>query len=233
MYQIGICTEEAQALRLKEAFQKYKRTENVKLDVRIWRDMEELTEIIRNGKEFDVLFLRTFPGDQKAIKLGKLLREDYRNFHTQLIYLAEKECYSRELIQTIPFDFFMEESGKETAGELLSRVLLALKRSDEKFEFRFGKNYYFVPINEIIYLCSDIRRIHVKTLREEFEFNGLLRDVKRFLPKEFLVIHRSFIINKAHVLQYAYDSVRLSDGTTLSVSKTNRSKVKAFMMAGK
>ena len=233
MYRIGICAEEEEALHLEEAFQQYKQRENVKMNVQRWQSMDELTEYVQNGNEFEVLFLKTAPGDQKAIRLGKCLREELRNFRTQLIYLAEKECYSRELIQTIPFDFFVEGSGKETAEEILERALLVLKRSNEKFEFRFGKNYYSIPIRDIVYLCSDVRRIRVKTHQEEFEFNGLLRDVKKLLPKDFVVIHKSFIVNKDHVLQHSYDNVRMTDGTTLSISKTYRSKARTFLMAGR
>ena len=233
MYRIGICTEKEEAARLEAAFSHLEGEDGIKLQISTWQSMEELTEVIRVGRDFDVLFLRTSEGDRRAIALGKLLREEQRNFHVQLIYLADTECYSRELIQTIPLDFFIEKSGKETAEEILRRAIGVIKKSKERFEFRFGKNYYSIPLRDIIYVCSDVRRIRVKTAMKEFEFNGLLRDVKELLPKDFLVIHKSFIVNKEHVLHYTYETVSMSDGTILSVSKINRSRVKACLMAGR
>ncbi|MCR5461260.1 MAG: LytTR family transcriptional regulator DNA-binding domain-containing protein [Acetatifactor sp.] len=86
---------------------------------------------------------------------------------------------------------------------------------------------------DVLYMCSDLRRIHVKTTRGNYEFNGLLRDLKKTLPKDFLVIHKSFIVNREHVLYFTYEKVTLSDGTILSISKANRSRAKSMLMSGR
>lgn len=229
MVRIGICAGKTETLLVEEACRRLVKRMRVRLTIQKWEDVKALEERIRGGMEFDVLFLNLPSADQDVISLGKCLREELRNFQTQLIYLAEKECYSRALIQTIPLDFYLKGSGVERMEEILQRAMIVLKRAEQRFEFRFRKNYYSIPFRDIIYLCSDVRRIRVKTILEEFEFNGLLRDVKNLLPKDFLVIHKSFIINKAHVLRYDFETVRLSDGTTLSISKTNRSMVKACL----
>ena len=233
MYRIGIWGETGEIKRLEEAFRRFSRRENVRLSIKTGQALEQLKEEIQGGQEYDVLFLRILPGDLRAIQLGRRLREEKRNFHTQLIYLAEREFYSRELIKTLPLDFYVEEEGKETAEELLKRAISVIKKSSGRFEFRLGRNYYSLPLKDILYFCSDLRRIKVKTPIDVFEFNGLLREVKERLPGEFLVIHKSFIINRNHVLQYNGEMVTLTDGTTLSISKTNRNAVKAFLMAGR
>ena len=229
MVRIGVCAGKTDTQLVEEACRRLGKRMRVRLTVQKWEDVKELEERIRGGMEFDILFLNLASGDQEMINLGRCLREELRNFQTQLIYLAEKECYSRPLIQTIPLDFYIEGSGVDRMEEILQRALIVLRRAEQRFEFKFRKNYYSIPFRDIVYLCSDVRRIRVKTALEEFEFNGLLRDVKNLLPKDFLVIHKSFIINKAHVLRYDFETVRLSDGTTLSISKTNRSMVKSCL----
>ncbi|MBR6477729.1 MAG: LytTR family transcriptional regulator [Lachnospiraceae bacterium] len=232
MYHIGIYGENAEAERLKQTLRTFGKKEGEKLAIEIWSSLEELTNIIKKGKEIDVIFLRLDP-EGSAIRFGKFLREERRNFQTQLIYMAEKECYTREIIQTLPLDFYLEKNGKETAGQLLRRAIAVIKQAGEKFEFRFGRNYYSIPIEDILYVCSDLRRLRVKTLLGEFEFNGLLRDLISRLPKDFLVIHKSFVVNGCHVRQFNNETVLLSDGTQLAISKTNRTKVKSFLTKGR
>lgn len=233
MYRIGICANMEEAKKLEEACRKYGERQNLALDSETWFSADALTEEIRRGREFEVLFVEITDAEDSAIGLGKCLREEQRNFKTQLIYLANRECYSRALIQTMPFDFLLTGNSMEAVEDILDRVFLTLRRAAEKFEFKFGKNYFSIPTEDIVYVCSDLRRVRVKTKEEEFEFNGLLRDVIAGMPKDFIVIHKSFIINKTHVISYAYETVKLSDGTILSISKTNRSRVKKCMMAGR
>ena len=232
MYHIGICGEVAEDL-FPQGLSWLELKDNVKLVTREWTTCETLMEELTKGRELDVLFMNLDAVKTEGIRTGKWIREELKDQRVHIIYRSDRECFSREMIQTMPFDYLTRGRSGGDAENALERAILSLKRGKENFEFKYGRNYYSVPFRDIVYVCSDRRRVRVKTEAEEFEFNGLLRDVKEFLPKEFLVIHKSFIINRDRVLHYTYETVRLSDGTTLPISKVNRSRVKAALTSGR
>lgn len=96
----------------------------------------------------------------------------------------------------------------------------------EKFEFQRGHDFYYIPFGDILYVSSEGRKIKVFTTHGEQEFYGKLRDVSKRLSGSFLNIHNSYIVNPEYVTHYSYDSVELTDGTILPISKANRKQVR-------
>ena len=232
MYRIGIC--EVKALEILElGIRQHAEKENLKLEMHAWNTVEDLMDDLFAGMELDVLFLGMSGGNMLQILSGKKIREELGHLEMRLIYVSGSECYTKELIQSMPFDFLLYGFDVEEAVNVIRRAIESIRKNKRNLEFQFGKTYYSIPFRDILYLCSDLRRIRVKTEHAEYEFNGMLRDLKQDLPKGFLVIHKSFIINKEHVRQFTYENVKLTDGTVLSISKVNRSRVKAYLMAGR
>ena len=58
------------------------------------------------------------------------------------------------------------------------------------------------------------------------EFYGKLKNVMEELPDDFMMIHQSYIVNQLYVSEYAYDCVKMSDGTVLSISKPYRKEIR-------
>lgn len=92
-----------------------------------------------------------------------------------------------------------------------------------------------MPTKDIAYLMSMDKKIRLVTKNGEEEFYGKLKSVLDRLPADFVMIHQSYIINQLYVSEYSYDSVKMSDGTVLNISKpyrkTSRSKIKQHRRA--
>ena len=101
-----------------------------------------------------------------------------------------------------------------------------MKHKNEKFEFRQGKDYYYVPMGDIVYFGSEGRKVKIVTLKETFEFYGRLKEVAKRLPEDFIIIHKSYIVNKEYIFRYAYEMVELMNGTILTISPANRKRVR-------
>ena len=141
-------------------------------------------------------------------------------------HLEEKRLdHSKELVQNIPVDFFVDLDGRELAKEILRRALKFIKQEDERFEFHKGKKHYSIPYKDILFFCSDKRSVRVITKAGEFEYCGTMKELMDKLPRDFIIIHKSYVVNVVHLIEYSCENVCLSDGTRLPVSKPNRSKV--------
>ena len=79
------------------------------------------------------------------------------------------------------------------------------------------------------------KKIRLMTKNGEEDFYGKLKNILGKLPADFVMIHQSYIINQQYVSEYSYESVKMSDGTILSISKpyrkTIRSKIKQYRRA--
>ena len=92
-----------------------------------------------------------------------------------------------------------------------------------------------MPTRDIAYFMSMDKKIRVVTKDGEEEFYGKLKGILEKLPTDFVMIHQSYIINQLYVSEYSYDSVKMSNGAVLSISKpyrkTTRSKIKQYWKA--
>ena len=165
-----------------------------------------------------------------GIALAKKLREREDCERMQLVFIAPQKAFYEGLIQTRPLDLLLEPLTRERVHEVLRRTVPIVKDKEKRLTFQRGRNSYFLPFQDILYVCSDKRRILIKAVRGEFEFNGRLKDVILKLPEEFLAIHRSYIINKNHVLRYEYEYLEMMDGTVFSISRPNRKMVRRILL---
>ena len=65
---------------------------------------------------------------------------------------------------------------------------------------------------------------------EEREFYGKLKDVADGLPQEFIIIHKSYVVNREYIARYTYEAVEMTDGTVLNISKANRKQVREIIL---
>ncbi|MBE5862932.1 MAG: hypothetical protein E7295_08790 [Lachnospiraceae bacterium] len=228
MFRIGICDVSARNI-LEEGVRRYFKRENLRCEITIWETIDEMMDALLAGKELEVLFLGIQSEGMLELESAKRIRDELREIQMRLIYVSNADSFSKELIQTMPFDALTNGFSIKDTETVMERAVSSFHREQEYFKFRFGKNYYSIPVDDILYLCSDVRRIRVKTRQQEYEFNGLLKEVKEKLPRRFLSIHRSFVINREHVMQFTSEMVRLTDGTILSISKPYRNLARACL----
>ena len=107
-----------------------------------------------------------------------------------------------------------------------------IERNSEKFEFQNGRDYYYISFGNIIYFESKGRKIKLVAEGAEKEFYGAIKELEKKLPKDFLPIHQSYVINRNHVVRYAYETVEMDNGTILSISKAYRVKVRERLLKG-
>ena len=84
-----------------------------------------------------------------------------------------------------------------------------------------------IPIKEIIYFESEGKKVRMITEKESYEFYSKLSDVEQQLgSRDFIFIHKSFLINFSFVIEYEYESVKMSDQNVLSISQRYRKQVR-------
>ena len=135
-----------------------------------------------------------------------------------------------ELFQVHPFHFLMKPIQRETLFSCLGEYLRLYSKKDI-FEQTNKNVKKRKPIEQIQYFESNGRKITVYCSNESHEFYGKLSDLSEMkILKNFLMIHKSFYINIAHISSYSYDSLTIDDCRELPISKPNRKEVRRAIL---
>lgn len=227
MYKIWICDDgENICTSIENMLKQYARKRELPIDVSIWYSGEGLKDYLEKGDYPDILFLDVEMVGMTGIEVGGYIRNQLDNMETQIVYISEKISYAQQLFKTQPLDFLVKPISQPQIDDVIDMAVRVIKKRDKRFEFRQGKDYYYVPMREIVYLGSEGRKVKVVTSKETFEYYGRLKEAAKLLSEDFITIHYSYIINREHVFRYTYEFVELLNGTILSISPANRKFVR-------
>lgn len=110
-----------------------------------------------------------------------------------------------------------------------------LKR--DQLQFLTGKKddeWFPVPVERVTYIESLHKKTWFYTAGDQFNISFTLKDLRLRLPRFFLRIHRSYIINMNSIEKISRDFssnlvITLTDGTELPVSQTYLNEVRAIL----
>lgn len=227
MYNIGICDDGKNVCTsIENMLLQYAQEKNIQVDTNVWYTGESLRDYLVSGGYLDILFLDIELFKMTGIEVGNYIRNQLDNMGLQIVYISGKASYAQQLFKTQPLDFLVKPITQEQITEVMDMMLKIVKNRNERFEFQQGKEHYYIPMGDIVYLGSEGRKVKVVTMKSAFEFYGKLKEVAKCLSEDFIMIHQSYIINKEYVFRYTYEMVELIDGTILTISLANRKLVR-------
>ncbi|MCM1190196.1 MAG: LytTR family DNA-binding domain-containing protein [bacterium] len=227
MYNIGICDDgENICASIENMLIQCAKEMNIQMDTNIWYTGEGLKDYLEKGNPLDILFLDIELFQMTGIEVGSYIRNQLDDMGMQIIYISGKASYAQQLFKTQPLDFLVKPISQSQIKEVLEMALRVMKKKKERFEFQQGKDYYYVPMGDIVYFGSEGRKVKIVTPKETFEFYGKLKEAAKQLTDDFIVIHKSYIVNKEYIFRYTYEMVELVNGTILTISPANRRQVR-------
>lgn len=233
MYRIGICDDaESVCAALKEMILRFARTDQVCMEMKVWHDGEKLCDYLKEGGPLDLLFLDIVLLNMSGVEVGDFIRNSLADRKMQIIYISEHSSRALELFSVQPMGFLIKPIQQEEVDKCMNLALELIGMNRKEFSYRNGRDVYSVSCGEILYFTSEGRKVKIITDHGVKEFNGKLKDVMKELPEQFLVIHKSYIVNRARVFHYTYESVEFPDGTILSISKAYRKQVRERLGKG-
>lgn len=227
MYNIGICDDgENICTSIENMLMRYAEKKSVQIEVQIWYTGEGLRDYLAQGNHIDILFLDIELFKMTGIEVGNFIRNVLDNMGLQIIYISGKASYALQLFKTQPMDFLVKPILQEHIDHSMDMAIRIIIKRKERFEFRQGKEYYYIAMGDIIYFESSGKKIKIVTAHDTYEIYGRLKDIVKGLTEDFIMIHQSYVINREYVLRYTYEMVELVNGTILTISKVNRKQVR-------
>lgn len=220
MYRIAICDDEANTCHeLERIIQESNLMIEPGFNIDVFFSGEALISYLKSGVEYDFLILDIELAELSGVDIGKYLREDNRNFHTQIIFISSKDTYAMQLFAVQPLDFLVKPIKSKTLTDTIKRGLEIMMYSGDFFVCKSGKEHITLNYKEILYLTSNKRIISVVCRDETVRYYGKLSQELKKLPDCFVQIHNSYIINLNAVKKSGRDYVLMNNGDNISITR--------------
>jgi DNA-binding LytR/AlgR family response regulator len=232
MFRIAICDDEKLICSQIENIILHNRAIFLdEIELEIFNSGEELFENISKGEIYELIFLDIELLSMDGIEVGKKIRGDIDDQLTQIVYISGKEIYYKELFEIRPMHFILKPFDEE---KIIADVKLAMKLVDNKgkvFMYKLGHRTIRVPLREIIYFEAKGRQVKMVTKTDAVQFYKSIGEIYQELSNSnFVNIHKSFVVNYFHIVEFGYKSVRMSNDETLPISQQKRKEVVEFQL---
>ena len=231
---IAVCDDEKNCLdnmeQLLKSYPGISRTE-------YYQKLEDLSAALKSGITYDLILMdiewnqSTENGIQFAAQYNLLSPQ------TQFIFVtAYNDKFSQKIFwETINLcGYLVKPVQKENLEKLLDKVR-EKNFSSEALMVQHGGTTEKIPSSQIRYLESKAHQIVIHTLSGEVTIYEKLDVYEKRLHKDFVRIHKSFLVNMRYIRRIEMKEVTMQDGTVLPVSKArysaSRDKYFRFMRA--
>lgn len=191
---------------------------------------DKICESYEKGK-FDLIFLDIEYEGKNGVEVGKYIREIVGDEIVQIAYISGNTGYAMELFEYRPINFLVKPITETEVKKVIDKYLILSNQKVENFQYKIGSDIYQVALSEIKYFSSRARKVILHGREREAEFYGSLETIySQVKGKQFLHVHKSFIVNYQCIKKMEYEQVILYDGTVIPISQARRSVIRKQFM---
>lgn len=184
--------------------------------------------------EYDLIFLDIELPAMNGVNVGKYIRNNLHNELIQIAYISSNQDYAMELFETRPIHFLVKPIQYYQVKNIIEKLLYLNDIDTGLFKFKSGHEYHQISLSEIMYFTGSGRKVTVTTTNKSYDFYGSLEKIYSSIKdKDFLYVHKSYIINYKYIEKFEYEQVTMVDHTMIPISQSRRKAVRSkFFMIG-
>lgn len=191
-------------------------------------------ELLAAEREFDIVFLDIQMEGMGGIEAARILRRQDED--AVLIFITGMKEYVFEAFDVSAFHYLVKPIEEKKFMEVLGRAVTEAgkrKGRKEKQIFIRTKNQgYTLNLSSILYIESRGKKvgIHTTDTEEIIEAYATMDELEGQLGSSFYRCHRGYLVNMAHIARYDNDSILLSGGGKVYLTRKKHNEfVKAYM----
>lgn len=177
---------------------------------------------------YDIAFLDIDMGEMSGLALARRIRALHRD--TVLIFVTNYVEYSLEGYEVQAFRYLLKSELDEKLEKYMRQAVSVCRRERALIRIYSEREEVDIPPQAILYIETAQRRsiLHLRgfscdTLPTRMTLNEL---TGLLAPRGFLRVHKSFLVNMAHIQRLQSTLVCLAGGIELPVSAHRYSEVK-------
>ena len=190
--------------------------------------------LLAAGKDFDIIFLDIQMEGVGGIEAARTLRQS--GVDAVVIFITGIREYVFEAFDVSAFHYLLKPIEEQKFMEVLGRAAEeAGKRKGQKERQIFirAKNQgYTLNLNSILYIESRGKKVEIHTtdMEDIIESYATMDELEGQLGDGFYRCHRGYLVNMAYIARYDSDSIFLSSGEKVYLTRKKHNEfVKAYM----
>lgn len=230
-FKIAVCDDEQIICStMYNKLQNSSKSKSVIFEIDCFTSGEELCDEMKHTN-YDLLFLDIELPKMNGVAVGQYIRETLKNETIQIAYISSKQEYAMELFEMRPINFLVKPLNYEKIRKIIDKFLTVSETDAHIFKFKIGREFHKILLSNILYFCSNGRKVRLIAQNEEFEFYGSLENIYSELKdNKFLFVHKSFIVNYKHIKGYEYEQITMINNAVIPISQPRRKAVRSMFL---
>lgn len=220
---IAICDDEVAVSEVtKSLLQQWAIHQSISLSVQCYENGDDLI-LAQKSECFDLIFLDVLMPLLNGIDTAKELRRQNQN--VPIIFLTSSKEFAFDSYEVKALQYLLKPVSPNQLWSIMDDFMALIKNQKEIFVARTSDGFCKIALEDTNYLEAQNKSVLV------FPRNGTSIEIRELfsrceevfsLEQGFFRCHRSYIINLNFVNQFTKNSVTMTDGVTLPISR-NRS----------
>ena len=233
MYQAAIVDDELDILNstkalLADEFAKC----NTAVAFDFFTDSEDFLSMFESHFNYDIIFLDIEMPNIDGISVCRKIRQLSKD--ALVIFISNKEELVFQTFEVQPFRFIRKSELKELCPSLVDSIINELKRrSPQTFTIieNNGGDVLSFDARNIIYVEAQRKECKIVTTSGDSTVKMKLMDLEEKLESfHFVRIHRSFLVNMDYIFRITKNSIILTSGEELPISRGSSDTLKQLFI---
>lgn len=181
-------------------------------------------------KQFDLVFLDIQMEGMDGMDTARVFRK--MQPEAILIFVTGSKEYVFEAFDVSAFHYLLKPLEERKFAEVLNRAIGESQRCKAGRQERLfiRKKNLTIDQKDILYIESRGKKVDIHTLKETFSIYGAMNELEMQLSGSFYRCHRGYLVNMAYITEYGADSITLTGGARVYLTKKKHGEfVKAYM----
>lgn len=187
-------------------------------------------ELLGAGKRFDIVFLDIQMDGMDGIETAKRLRK--RQDDIVLIFVTGNREYVFDALDLYAFHYLLKPVDEDKFREVLERAAGEVAKKKEKRGLFIKRRNLTLDQADILYIESRAKKVEIHTAgsKDIIEIYATMEELEGQLGEDFYRCHRAYIVNMTHITEYDNDSITITNGDKIYLTKKKYGDfVKAYM----
>lgn len=233
VFHIFLCDDDVDYLaEIKDRVNSFIKKRNIAAKLYTFTSMEKISDQLLKTCDIAILDI-DFTGKQySGIDIARRLRT-FRN-DSVIIFATNFIEYAPEGYEVQAFRYIMKHDIPEKLEGYLEQSIKRLHTDSDTIKFQINGEIVDLPLAQILYIEAQLHTVKVfvqtknRSQVREYSFYGSIGKLEQHLSeKGFLRVHKSYLVNSAHVKRYQFQSVELNYGIVLKASARRYADQKA------
>lgn len=168
-------------------------------------------------KDYDLLLLDIEMDGINGVEMAKQIRHEDET--VQIIFITGYPDYMCQGYDLSALHYLIKPVSNEKLFEVLDRALKNIKKGGNRVIFTADGGEKVVALDAILYAESYSHNIHIVTTDGAFDVRMTISSLAEVLGSEFIITHRSYIVNLSHIVFLSKSDMTLDSGKKIPISR--------------